>query len=79
MVNQPVLSNSKSLRKSILILPILLILLIPRILVAQEIDRLLKGGHVIDPKNQIDSKMDVAIVNGKIAAQGSKIKARLME
>lgn len=33
---------------------------------AQEIDLLLKGGHVIDPKNQIDSKMDVAITNGKI-------------
>lgn len=33
---------------------------------AQEIDILLKGGHVIDPKNNIDSKMDVAIVGGKI-------------
>ncbi len=33
---------------------------------AQEIDLLLKGGHVIDPKNQINAKMDVAITNGKI-------------
>ena len=33
---------------------------------AQEIDLLLKGGHVIDPKNQINTKMDVAITNGKI-------------
>lgn len=33
---------------------------------AQEIDILLKGGHVIDPKNNIDTKMDVAIQNGKI-------------
>ncbi len=33
---------------------------------AQEIDLLLKGGHVIDPKNQINGKMDVAIANGKI-------------
>jgi dihydroorotase len=33
---------------------------------AQEIDILLKGGHVIDPKNKIDSRMDVAITNGKI-------------
>ena len=31
-------------------------------------DLLLKGGHVIDPKNGIDSRMDVAIVGGKIAA-----------
>ena len=34
---------------------------------AQQIDILLKGGHVIDPKNNIDSRMDVAIVAGKIS------------
>lgn len=33
---------------------------------AQEIDLLLKGGHVIDPKNKVDKKMDVAIKDGKI-------------
>ena len=33
---------------------------------AQMIDILLKGGHVIDPKNHIDSQMDVAIIEGKI-------------
>jgi dihydroorotase len=33
---------------------------------AQEIDILLKGGHVIDPKNKIDEVMDVAIVGEKI-------------
>jgi len=33
---------------------------------AQQIDILLKGGHVIDPKNKIDSKMDVAIFEDKI-------------
>ena len=32
----------------------------------QPIDLLLKGGHVIDPKNNIDDQMDVAIANGKI-------------
>ena len=32
----------------------------------QEIDILLNNGHVIDPKNQIDALMDVAIVDGKI-------------
>src|SRR5690242_4660809 len=36
------------------------------ILHAQQIDLLLKGGHVIDPKNKIDEQMDVAITNGKI-------------
>ena len=33
---------------------------------AQEIDILLKGGHVIDAKNKISAKMDVAISKGKI-------------
>lgn len=33
---------------------------------AQEIDLLLKGGRLIDPKNEIDAPMDVAIANGKI-------------
>jgi dihydroorotase len=33
---------------------------------AQEIDILLKGGYVIDAKNKISSKMDVAISKGKI-------------
>jgi dihydroorotase len=32
----------------------------------QEMDLLLKGGHVIDPKNSIDAVMDVAIAGGKI-------------
>ncbi len=33
---------------------------------AQEIDILLKGGHVIDPKNDINTVMDVAIAEGAI-------------
>lgn len=33
---------------------------------AQEIDLLLKGGHVIDPKNGIDAVMDIAIADRKI-------------
>ena len=31
-------------------------------------DLLLKNGHVIDPLNHIDGKMDVAIAGGKVAA-----------
>jgi dihydroorotase len=34
---------------------------------------IIKGGHVIDPKNSINSVMDIAIANGKIA----KIAARI--
>ena len=33
-------------------------------------DILLKGGHVIDPKNKIDDPADVAVKDGKIAALG---------
>jgi dihydroorotase len=33
---------------------------------AQKIDLLIKGGHVVDPKNNLNSKMDVAIADGKI-------------
>ena len=36
-------------------------------LFAQQFDLLLKGGHVIDPKNGIDEIMDVAVTDGKIA------------
>ncbi|MEO7145009.1 MAG: amidohydrolase/deacetylase family metallohydrolase [Bryobacteraceae bacterium] len=38
-------------------------------------DLLLKGGHVIDPKNKIDAIRDVAIAHGKIAAVAANIPA----
>jgi dihydroorotase len=44
----------------------IIILSLTASLAAQDIDILLKGGHVIDPKNNIDSRMDIAIANGKI-------------
>jgi dihydroorotase len=40
---------------------------------AQQYDLVLKGGHVIDPKNGIDARMDVAIKSGRIAAVQSNI------
>lgn len=40
---------------------------------AQQIDLLIKGGHVIDPKNKVDSQMDVAITAGKISAVAPNI------
>src|SRR6266540_5375453 len=46
------------------------------ILQAQQIDILLKGGHVIDPKNKIDEQMDVAIANGKIFQVAKDISAK---
>src|ERR1700757_5481402 len=38
-------------------------------------DLLLKGGHVIDPANNIDAVLDVAVAGGKIAAVGKDISA----
>ena len=40
---------------------------------AQKYDILIKGGHLIDPKNRIDQKMDIAIIGGKIAKVTSQI------
>lgn len=42
---------------------------------AQEVDLLIKGGHVIDPKNNLDGKMDVAIMGGKISSVAPEIPA----
>lgn len=42
---------------------------------AQNYDLLLKGGHVIDPKNNIDAVMDVAIANKRIAKVEANIPA----
>lgn len=40
-----------------------------------EADILLKGGHVIDPKNNINETMDVAILDGKILKVAKNISA----
>lgn len=42
---------------------------------AQKIDLLLKGGHVIDPKNEIDTIMDVAVAEGDILQVAPNIPA----
>ena len=43
---------------------------------SQPYDIVIKGGHVIDPKNNIDAIMDVAISNGKIAQVASTIDTK---
>ncbi len=40
-----------------------------------EFDLLLKGGHVIDPKNQINGRRDVAVKDGRIAAVEADLSA----
>src|SRR5688572_6914445 len=40
---------------------------------AQQYSHVIKDGHVIDPKNNINAIMDVAIQDGKIALVGKSI------
>ncbi len=42
---------------------------------AQHYDLLIRGGHVIDPKNNRDALMDVAVSDGKIARIAERIEA----
>ncbi|MDO4306587.1 MAG: amidohydrolase/deacetylase family metallohydrolase [Eubacteriales bacterium] len=42
----------------------------------KEYDILLKNGHVIDPANQIDSRMDIAVKNGKICKAEADIREK---
>ncbi|QHT71919.1 amidohydrolase/deacetylase family metallohydrolase [Rhodocytophaga rosea] len=51
------------------------LLLFPASISAQQYDLLLKNGHVIDPKNGINSKIDVAIKEGKIARVAKDISS----
>ena len=44
-------------------------------LCSQQIDLLIKGGHLIDPKNGIDELMDVAIEDGKVFQIAKNIDA----
>lgn len=64
--------------KSISYITVLLITIFASALTvqAQEIDILLKGGHVIDAKNKINSTMDVAMADGKILQVAPDIPAK---
>jgi dihydroorotase len=55
--------------------PILLLTFLSIPVHAQQYNLLIKGGHVIDPKNQINGVMDVAISDGKIAQVAANIPA----
>src|SRR4029450_11951048 len=46
---------------------LLLCSLLANLLAAQTYDLLIKGGHIIDPGNQIDAISDIAITGDKIA------------
>ena len=64
----------KKLRVHVISATIVLLLLQSNVSVyAQNIDVLLKGGTVIDPKNNINAVMDVAITNNKISQVAENI------
>jgi dihydroorotase len=48
-------------------------LLLPSTCAPAQHDLLLRGGHVVDPRNQIDEMRDVAIRDGKIVAVAQRI------
>ncbi|MVM38198.1 amidohydrolase/deacetylase family metallohydrolase [Spirosoma sp. HMF3257] len=51
-------------------------LLLGNLALAQSYSVLIKGGHVIDPKNKLDGTMDVAINAGKIVQIGRNLDAK---
>jgi len=51
----------------------LILIFLPICLEAQEIDILIKGGHVVDVKNNIDTLSDVSIADGKIVQVAPQI------
>lgn len=62
-----------SIKLSAFLLMFAVLPLMSHVSAQQKYDLLLKGGHVIDPKNKISAVRDVAIVNGKVAAVAAKI------
>lgn len=72
--NYRVLSN----KRGVLLYPLMLLFgcllfAFPDRAHAQDYDLLIKSGHVIDPKNEIDGIRDVAIKDGKIASVATNI------
>ncbi|MCG2459325.1 amidohydrolase/deacetylase family metallohydrolase [Flavobacteriaceae bacterium F89] len=61
--------------RDLYILCTLLLVSISGPVMAQDYDIVIKGGHVIDAKNNIDKVMDVAVKDGKIAGVADNIDA----
>ena len=55
---------------------LVLVVFFVKISIAQSFDIVIKGGHLIDPKNNIDAVMDVAITDGKIVSVANNIDAK---
>lgn len=73
------LKKSGFIRFSLMFLIGTLFIALPSLVQAQNYDMVIKGGHLIDPKNDIDGPMDVAISDGEIARVASNISANSAE
>lgn len=62
--------------KKVSVLIIILSFVMAGIMKAQTYNIVIKGGHVIDPKNNINEEMDVAVKDGKIAMVAKNIDAK---
>ena len=62
--------------RKIYCLVLVLVVFFVKISIAQSFDIIIKGGHLIDPKNNIDAVMDVAITDGKIVSVANNIDAK---
>ena len=60
---------------TLVIISVCFLFFIPSLVPAQQYDILIKNGNIIDPKNHIDSKKDIAVLNGKIAKVENDIPA----
>src|SRR4051812_24395750 len=69
------MNTKDSVSSPALFMKLLITLLLSLPLFSQEYDLLLKGGQVLDAKNQIHAVRDVAIKDGKIAAVSEHIDA----
>ena len=54
---------------------LLLFFLLTTLVNAQTYSIVIKGGHIIDPKNKTDEVMDIGISDGKIAKIAQNIRA----
>jgi len=57
------------------LLCLIIITVVPQILSSQPFELLIKGGHLIDPKNNVDEIMDVAISRGFVVRVAADIPA----
>lgn len=69
------MKTSTFVKQRIFVLIFVVLVLTIQAFAQQKYDLLLKGGHVIDPKNKISAVRDVAIADGKVFAIATNINA----